>query len=418
MENDKLGEMIYLSDLDWQTRSDYKAHDKGTSEADHSITLSDNNNQSVLFDKGVRMLSDSEVVYDLSTYDYHYLTAWIGVDREISDPHASLKFTIYADGVLKYESKVMTKTTPMEYTTIDISNVNILKLVLNNSQDDTEAAYGNWADIKLHKENPITRNILDVKKYRGMKLIFSEDFNGDLLNHDKWTTRTGPENGSHHYENTIGKDENIWVEDGNLVIQVKPYTGDKDYKTTSGHIVTRDNFSFQYGRVDVRAKLPVETGMWPAIWMMPQDPVYHWPMDGEIDIMELVSQTPNRIFSTIHSGVANSNNPEHYHRAGDSLDIERGTFFDDYHVYSLVWEPEKLEFYVDDILISKLTDWKNWHTNSSGEIIERKFPKPFDQPYYLKLNVATGGNWSEDVDESTRYGERTTMLVDYVRIYQ
>lgn len=214
----------------------------------------------------------------------------------------------------------------------------------------------------------------------------------------------------------VGKDENIWQEDGNLLIQAKEYLGSEDYKTTSASIKTEDRFDFRYGRVDVRAKIPTETGMWPAIWMMPHDADYGWPMAGEIDIMELVSQEPHIIYSTIHSGIYET---AYYRNPGGTFRIEQGTFYDDYHVYSMIWEPGVFYFLVDDELISEINDWENYVTDEGeDDIIERDYPAPFDKSFYLKLNLATGGGWSEDVDETTRYGDRTTLKFDYIRVYQ
>lgn len=254
-----------------------------------------------------------------------------------------------------------------------------------------------------------------VKQYDGMELIFQDEFDGETLDENKWQVRPWPENGTHHYANEIGKDKNIWVEDGELILQAKPYEGDDDFSSTSGHVTTDEKFDFRYGRVDVRAKIPTETGMWPAIWMMPTEQDYDWPMEGEIDIMELISQEPNKVWSTIHSGVDGT---DYYFNEGGTLTIDDGTFYDDYHVYSLDWQPDVLRFYMDDKLITEIDDWQNWIIEDDPENPdEREYPTPFDKRFYLKLNLATGG-WSEDVDATTQWGERTSMKVDYVRVYQ
>lgn len=252
-----------------------------------------------------------------------------------------------------------------------------------------------------------------------MELIFFDDFNGDELDLSKWSLNTRPENGTHHYANVVGKDENIWIEDSNLIIQAKKYKGKKDYSSTSASITTEGKFDFKYGRVDVRAKIPTETGMWPAIWMMPARPEYGWPMLGEIDIMELISDEPNKIWATIHSGIYHTD--DYYFKKGGTYTLESGTFFDQYHVYSLVWEPDLMSFFVDDQLIIEINEWKNWTADrKNGQLVniqERPFPAPFNRNFYLKINLATGG-WSKDVDETTRWGEHTTMKVDYVKVYQ
>src|SRR5690625_2258215 len=118
-----------------------------------------------------------------------------------------------------------------------------------------------------------------------MELVFYDDFEGDQLDLTKWSYGTRPENGSHHYANKVGKGENIWIEESNLHIQAKKVKGEHEkYRSTSAMITSEGKFDFRYGRVDVRAKIPTETGMWPAIWMMPANPEYGWPMLGEIDV--------------------------------------------------------------------------------------------------------------------------------------
>lgn len=254
-----------------------------------------------------------------------------------------------------------------------------------------------------------------------MELIFYDDFDGETLDESKWKLHQTPENGTHHYANVVGKGENIWLENSNLVIQAKKYDGEdtEKYSSTSAAVCTEGKFDFKYGRVEVRAKIPTETGMWPAIWMMPANPDYSWPMLGEIDIMELISDEPNKVWSTIHSGIYTSE--DHYFRAGDTLLRDHGTYFDDYHVYSFDWEPEEMRFYVDDQLVAKIDNWKNWTADmEDGQAVnikERPFPAPFNRNFYLKLNLATGG-WSQDVDETTKWGEQTRMKVDYVKVYQ
>lgn len=409
-------EVIALNELRWESTNKEGDNEPKVdfSAEEDIITLTNNRNRTTEFENGIQMLPDSEIIYDLSNLEFNYLTTWVGIDREMTAPGSSVQFEIFTDEELIYESKVMWQRMPMEYTTVDISGVDQLKLVVTNHGDSSERKEAAWADIQLHVDNPIERNVTDLTDYDEMKLIFSEEFDGDELDTNIWNTLPWPENGTHHYANAYGQDENLWVEDGNLIIQAKPYEGNQDYSTTSAHIVTHGNFDFRYGRVDVRAKIPTETGMWPAIWMMASKQDYQWPMEGEIDIMELVSQEPDRLYSTVHSGIAGGNN---YHTVGDTYQIDQGTFFDNYHVYSLVWEPGALRFYVDDELIEEQTDWKNWILDGSDEIVERAFPIPFDKDFHIKLNLATGG-WSKDVDETTRFGERTRMLVDYVRVYQ
>lgn len=403
---------LYLTELD---AVDSPADDEVDPEGEEvePLTLINNRRQAIEYENGIRAAAGTEIVYDLSEYDYNFLMTEVGVDRNLSAVNASLIFEIYGDDELKYTSRPMNRMTPREYSTTDISDVELLRLVIKGPEA-TEDDFGGFGNIKLLRENPITRNIEEIKEYDGMKLIFNEEFEEDKLDSEKWVPRPWPENGTHHYANEIGEGENIWVEDGNLVLQAKPYEGNLNFETTSGHVITSGQFEYRYGRIDVRAKIPTEAGMWPAIWMMPSGGDYEWPMDGEIDIMELISQEPDKLYSTIHSGVYQTNN---YFSTGSTYTINDGTFFDDYHIYSFEWEPNLMRFLVNDEVITEITNWNNWYRDRANNIIERPFPAPFDQEYYIKLNLATGG-WSKGIDEHTRFGERTTMLVDYVRVYQ
>lgn len=408
----------YLSDVEWKNATGGKGEvpSKDTAADGNPIALADNNDKPAEFKKGIGTLADSEIIYDISDFDYKYLTTWVGADKNLADENSSVQFEIYVDDELKYESDKMKDTTPMEYSTVKIADAQELKLVVKSTGSDNDSDYGNWADIQLHTTNPVKNNTEEIKQYENMDLVFNDEFNANEIDKEKWGFATAPENGSHHYANKVGEDENIWVKDGNLNIRANEYEGNEDYKSTSGAVATQNKFSFRYGRVDVRTKIPAETGMWPAIWMMPENPDYEWPLDGEIDIMELVSQEPNKIYSTLHSGIADKS--DYYFNEGGTITKDRGTYYDDYHVYSMEWEPTALKFYVDDQLVYEENNWKNWIIDSNGDVKERDFPAPFNQEYYLKLNIATGGGWSEDVDETTRWGDRTTMKVDYVRVYQ
>ncbi|WP_062107568.1 NPCBM/NEW2 domain-containing protein [Bacillus niameyensis] len=408
---------IYLSEIEWESAISGQGElpQKDASADGGTITLTDNNRKPVEFEKGIGIHANSEIVYDVSGLDYKYLTTWVGVDSKTTDPNASIQFKIYVDDELKYKSKAMKHTTPMEYVRVHIQAAQKLKLVVD-SENGNASSYGDWANTQLHFTDPVISNTEDIKEYENMRLIFNDEFDSAEIDNEKWALRTTPENGTHHYANVVGEGENIWVKDGNLHIQAKKYEGDGNFSSTSGAISTENKFDFRYGRVDVRAKIPSETGMWPAIWMMPANPDYGWPMAGEIDIMELISQQPNRVWSTVHSGVYNTS---YYFNGGSTLTIDRGTYYDDYHVYSLEWEPDRLSFYVDDQLVAEIRDWKNWVIDSeSGDIKEREYPAPFNRNFYLILNVATGGGWAENVNETTRWGDRTTMKVDYVRVYQ
>ena len=192
--------------------------------------------------------------------------------------------------------------------------------------------------------------------------------------------------------------------------------GSKTYVCKSGMVETKAKASWRYGRFDIRAKLPVAKGMWPAIWMMPETDHYGWPKDGEIDIMELISQQPNLCYGTIHCGISGT---DHYWHPAETYCLQSGNFFDAYHLFSMEWEPGVIRMYVDDCLYATFTDWESWvlERGTTEPAIPLDFPHPFNALFYLKLNLATGGNWCESTDETTDW-ENAVMSVDYVRVYK
>jgi beta-glucanase (GH16 family) len=154
----------------------------------------------------------------------------------------------------------------------------------------------------------------------------------------------------------------------------------------------------------IRARTPLGQGIWPAIWMLPTDNVYGtWAASGEIDIMELLGHAPNAVHGTLHYGGRWPNNTN----TGDSFRLAGANFSDDWHTFRLDWEPEELRWYVDDQHYQTQTRW-----NTTGQ----PYPAPFDQRFHLLLNLAVGGNWPGNPDETTVFPQ--TLRVDYVRVYQ
>jgi len=195
--------------------------------------------------------------------------------------------------------------------------------------------------------------------------------------------------------------DNARVEGGQLVIEAaREQMGQMDY--TSARLVTRGKQNFKYVRVDVRAQLPSGRGTWPAIWMLPSDNTYGgWPQSGEIDIMEHVGYAPDSILGTVHTEAFNHTIGTQKGGAIRIPDAESA-----FHIYSISWTPEKIDFMVDDQVYFTFD-----HTQEGAA------EWPFDQPFYLIMNIAVGGNLGgvEGVDPDI-WPQK--MLVDYVRVYQ
>lgn len=243
----------------------------------------------------------------------------------------------------------------------------------------------------------------------GYRLVWSDEFNqAGLPDSTRWGYDAGDgcpnlcgwgNNERQYY--TVGRAENARVEDGHLVIEAhkEPFET-REY--TSARLVTRHKGDWRYGRIEVRAQLPSGRGTWPAIWMMPTERKYGgWPASGEIDIMEHVGYEPDSIYGTVHTKAYNHVRKTQRGKRIFIPDSERA-----YHVYTMDWTPEKIDFFVDD------QRYHSFPNEGSGPDAW-----PFDQPFHLILNIAVGGNWGGKmgVDDSI-WPQR--MLVDYVRIYQ
>jgi len=233
-------------------------------------------------------------------------------------------------------------------------------------------------------------------------LVFYDEFSiNGLPDSKKWTYETGG-NGFGNNElqfYTENRLENTRVENGNLIIEARKEKWENN-EYTSGKLVTKKTFPFQYGSVEVRAKLPEGKGTWPAIWMLSEN-IKEWPDDGEIDIMEHVGYKEGFVHGSVHTKKYN-------HIIGtqktDTIVVKDAT--KNFHIYRADWTPDKIEMYVDN---QKYFTYNN--TEKSYEAW------PFDQPFFLILNQAVGGNWGgkEGIDERI-YPQK--FYIDYVRIYQ
>ena len=233
-------------------------------------------------------------------------------------------------------------------------------------------------------------------------LVFSDEFNGSgLPDAAKWTFETGGDGFGNNELQYYTKDrlENARLENGNLIIEARKEKWDKN-EYTSAKLVTQKTFPFQYGSVEVRAKLPKGVGTWPAIWMLSRD-IKKWPDDGEIDIMEHVGYNHGVVHGSVHTKKYN-------HIIGtqktDSIIVKNPS--EKFHVYRADWSPDTIEMFVDNV---KFFTYHN--TEKSYEAW------PFDQPFFLILNQAVGGNWGgkKGVDASV-YPQK--FYIDYVRIYK
>ncbi len=244
----------------------------------------------------------------------------------------------------------------------------------------------------------------------GYNLLWADEFDGDAMDESKWNYEPHePGWVNNELQEYTTSTDNVFVRDGKLVLKaIKSEKNGKDYYT-SGKVTGQNKTDFLYGKVVVSAKVPEGQGLWPAIWMMPKDESYYgqWPKCGEIDIMESLGHQTNISYSTIHYGEPHGEQQGSIERSGaDSFSAK-------FHEYSVEWEPGEMRFYTDGELVLTCNDW---FTAVQGED-DKPYPAPFDQPFFVQLNLAVGGNWPGNPDATTDFS-KAEFEIDYVRVYQ
>lgn len=232
-------------------------------------------------------------------------------------------------------------------------------------------------------------------KQQKSNLIWSEEFNyKGLPDSTKWTNEVGYIRNNEQQYYTEKRIENSVVKDGYLMLigRKEPY---KDFGFTSASINTERKFSFQYGKVEARMKLPVGQGMWPAFWMMGiSRPQVDWPKCGEIDIMEHINNVP-----TLY-GTAHWDNNGHVSSGGATpCDVRQ------FHNYAVEWNQDSIRW---------LLDGKRYYGIYIKDGVVNT--SEFHEPFYILLNLAIGGDWPKNTDSTTVFPD--TVFVDYVRVYR
>lgn len=230
------------------------------------------------------------------------------------------------------------------------------------------------------------------------KLIWEENFDGKSLNESSWNFEIGngcPNCGWGNNERQLYTKENHKIVDGNLVITAKK-DGDK---YTSTRITTKGKKEFKYGRIEARAKVPVGHGIWPAFWMLGSNiDKVGWPKSGEIDILEYVGRDPDMVYTTLHTQDSH----------GNSVNSKRTSFptiEEGFHVFAVEWDKDKMDFFVDDAKVYTFQP-----QNKTEDVW------PFDQPFYILINMAIGGNFGGPEVDDTIFPQQ--YIIDYVKVYQ
>lgn len=231
------------------------------------------------------------------------------------------------------------------------------------------------------------------------ELLWSDEFDGTSLDTSVWNFELGDGCpalcGWGNNERQFYTKSNHRLEDGKLIITAR--RDSSGY--TSTRITTKGKREFQYGRIEARAKLPVGEGVWPAFWMLGSNiSEAGWPRCGEIDILEYVGREPGQVFTSLHTADSHGNTINTQKTLFEG--IEEG-----FHTYAAEWTAEHIAFFVDGQLV---------YTFEPEQRTEEVWP--FDQPFYLLLNLAIGGNFGgPEVDDGIFPQE---FVIDYVRVYR
>ena len=297
----------------------------------------------------------------------------------------------------EYRMTIIGDEEPEQDETFSISivsaeNASILKGTSTITIENDEASVGSIVIPSTGYTSP--------EAYAGMDLIWRDEFSGAAIDESKWNFEIGNGNwGWGNNELQYYKKENAQIYEDHLVITaLKENFNGFDY--TSTRMTTQNKFDFKYGRVDIRANLPFGQGIWPALWMLGSNfNTAGWPACGEIDIMELVGHEPSTCYGTAHWRDGGGNNASY----GGNTNLSSGIFNNEFHVFSIVWNASTIRWYVDDV---------EYHVLSTTDAALSEFQNDF----FFIFNVACGGLWPGNPNNSTEFPQR--LIVDYIRVFQ
>lgn len=263
----------------------------------------------------------------------------------------------------------------------------------------------------------IIRNDTGTTGKQDWKLVWSDEFNySGLPDKSKWNYEEGLVRNHEKEYYTKERRENVEVKDGFLYITAikekyhnaayQPGSNNWQSKDslanyTSASINTQGKASWRYGKITVRAKLPAGKGVWPAIWMLGNNiSKVGWPECGEIDIMENVGFEPENVYATLHYS-----DPLTKKHAGNGKHIQYPKLSTAFHEYTLEWDARQIRVYIDNMC------FQTFNVDDAG----KGRHNGFRHKQYLLLNLALGGDWGGQIDDSIFPQE---YVIDYVRVYQ
>jgi beta-glucanase (GH16 family) len=216
------------------------------------------------------------------------------------------------------------------------------------------------------------------------KLVWQDEFDTSTIDLTKWNIRDGGP--VYNNERQVYVPENVYIEDGNLVILSQRHPRETP-RFTSGRLNTSGKFEQQFGFIEIRAKLPKTQGIWPAHWMLPANDDF----PPEIDIVEMLGHDPNTVYMSLHW-------EEDEKIISDTSFYIGPDFSDDFHLFAIEWNENAIIWYIDGV---------------ERHRIETYIPQ---QPFYLIINTAIGGYWPGNPDRNTLFPQY--HIVDYVRVYE
>lgn len=269
-------------------------------------------------------------------------------------------------------------------------------------------AVGSLNEPKTHQNTTMMNTTQTHLPGPEWKLVWQDEFDGDSIKHENWTFQV-VEAGrfNEEWQRYTNSSKNAYIEDNCLVIKViheSKKHGANQY--TSARLHTANKQSWKYGKIAARIKLPEGEGIWPAFWMLGANIDENggdtpWPQSGEIDILELYGSKDDAVVEA-NAHYANTAG-KHDMMGAKAFNLKKGKFADDFHVFELEWDADKLVWLVDGESYAEML------------IPSGKFPA-FHKEFFILLNIAVGGTHAGRPDQTTTFPQ--TMLVDWVRVFE
>ncbi len=327
-----------------------------------------------------------------------------------TEPGTALATTdfIPASGTLTFNSSEQQKTIEVTVTGDSIRKADqVFSVQLDNAQNCT--LQKNKATGTIVNKNglyfPVNNTGYSTPlTYPGYTLAWADEFTNKVIDPASWTFESDNNNGwgNNELQSYTDRPQNVFVSQGNLILEARAELYNS-FNYTSTRMITKNKKMFKFGRIDIRAKLPVGKGVWPALWMLGKNiDQVNWPACGEIDILEMLGHEPSRIYGTMHWG---ANTASHASFGANYL-LNTGSFDQQFHVYSIIWASNSIKVLVDDIMF---LNFSNANVPGTGTY-------PFNNEFFFIFNIAVGGNWPGSPDATTTFPQR--MVVDYVRVFQ